>query len=168
MLRTPLDRSSGTLSATPSAYDPLVRAVDGPRGSASERLAVYNRQYWFRLFRVMQGCFPLTTRLLGHWTFNGHAGRFLLEHAPHGWDIEQASEGFVTWLATSLKGGLGPPQLASQLHPPPASAGSLRSRKLASQLHPPPASAGSLRSRKLASQLHPPPASAGSLRSRKL
>lgn len=99
VLRTPLDRASGTLRATPSAYDPLVGAVDGPRGSASERLAVYNRQYWFRLFTVMQGCFPLTTRLLGHWTFNGYAGRFLSEHAPRGWDIEQVSEGFVTWLA---------------------------------------------------------------------
>src|SRR6185436_12756076 len=103
MLRTPLDRSSGTLSATPSAYDPLVGAVDGPRGSASERLAVYNRQYWFRLFTVMQGCFPLTTRLLGHWTFNGHAARFLLDHPPRGWDVEQVSDGFVTWLAAALK-----------------------------------------------------------------
>lgn len=103
VLRTPLDRASGTLRATPSAYDSLVGAVDGPRGSASERLAVYNRQYWFRLFTVMQGCFPLMTRLLGHWTFNGYAGRFLLEHAPRGWDIDQVSEGFVTWLATSLE-----------------------------------------------------------------
>lgn len=103
VIRTPLDRASGTLRATPSAYDPLVGAVDGPRGSVSERLAVYNRQYWFRLFTVMQGCFPVTTRLLGHWTFNGYAGRFLLEHAPRGWDIDRVSEGFVTWLATSLK-----------------------------------------------------------------
>ena len=103
VLRTPLDRASGTLRATPSAYDPLVGVVDGPRASASERLAVYNRQYWFRLFTVMQGCFPLTTRLLGHWTFNGHAGRFLFEHPPRGWDVEQVSDGFVTWLATVVK-----------------------------------------------------------------
>lgn len=103
VLRTPLDRASGTLRATPSAYDPLVGAVDGPRASAPERLAVYNRQYWFRLFTVMQGCFPLTTRLLGHWTFNGHAGRFLLEHPPSGWDVERVSDGFVTWLAGAVK-----------------------------------------------------------------
>jgi hypothetical protein len=103
VLRTPLDRASGTLRATPSAYDPLVGAVDGPRASASERLAVYNRQYWFRLFTVMQGCFPLTTRLLGHWTFNGHAGCFLLEHPPRGWDVERVSDGFVTWLAVAVK-----------------------------------------------------------------
>jgi hypothetical protein len=103
VLRTPLDRASGTLRATPSAYDPLVGAVDGKRASASERLAVYNRQYWFRLFTVMQGSFPLTTRLLGHWAFNGYAGRFLLEHPPRGWDIEHVSDGFVTWLALALK-----------------------------------------------------------------
>lgn len=102
VLRAPLDRTSGTLRATPSVYDPLVGAIDGPRAPAPERLAVYNRQYWFRLFTVMQGCFPLTTRVLGHWTFNGHAGRFLLEHPPRGSDVERVSDGFVSWLAAAV------------------------------------------------------------------
>ena len=69
VIRTPLDRSSGALRATVSANAPaaLDDSLDGPRRPAAERLAVYNRQYWFRLFGVMQTAFPLTARLLGHW-----------------------------------------------------------------------------------------------------
>jgi hypothetical protein len=52
---------------------------------------------------VTQGCFPLTTRLLGHWTFNGYAGRFLVEHPPRGWDVDHVGHGFVTWLGTLPK-----------------------------------------------------------------
>lgn len=99
VLRTPLDRSSGTLRATPAAYDRSVGAIDGPRARAQQRLAVYNRQYWFRLLTVFQETFPLTTRLLGHWRFNDYAARFLLESPPRGWDIERASDGFEAWLA---------------------------------------------------------------------
>ncbi len=95
VLRTPLDRSTGTLRATPSAYDP---AVDAPPG----RLAVYNRQYWFRLFSVLQDAFPLTTRLFGHWLFNDHATRFLLERPPSGWDVGRVPDGFEAFLAGAL------------------------------------------------------------------
>lgn len=104
VLRSPLDRSTGALRATPSEYDPdaLGAVLDGPRARAAERLAVYNRQYWFRLFGVLQTAFPLTARLLGHWRFNDYAGRFLLAHPPRSWDIDHAPEGFETFLAGAL------------------------------------------------------------------
>lgn len=96
VIRTPLDRGSGTLRAATEAYGPdaLAEAVDGPRRAAGERLAIYNRQYWFRLFGVMQTAFPLTSRLIGHWHFNGHAARFLLDHPPRHWDLDRAPDGF--------------------------------------------------------------------------
>ena len=103
-LRTPLDRSAGRLRATPDAYDPgaVADVVDGPRAAAAERLAVYNRQYWFRLFGVVQTAFPLTARLLGHWHLNDHAGRFFLAHPPRGWDVDRAPDGFEDFLQGSL------------------------------------------------------------------
>jgi hypothetical protein len=104
VLRTPLDRSTGTLRATPSLYDrgALDEALDGPRAPAAERLAVYNRQYWFRLFGVMQTAYPLTSRLLGHWRFNEHSAAFLLAHPPRHWDIDRAPDGLDDFLAATL------------------------------------------------------------------
>ncbi len=101
VIRAPLDRTSGTLTATPTAYDAdvLGEALDGPRASGANRLAVYNRQYWFRLFDVLQTAFPLTTRLFGHWTFNDYAARFLLANPPRGWDLDRAPDGFDEFLS---------------------------------------------------------------------
>ena len=86
VIRTPLDRTTGTLRTT----------------IADERLAIYNRQYWFRLFGVLQTAFPLTTRLFGHWRFNEHAARFLSANPPRGWDVDRAADGFEDFLARAL------------------------------------------------------------------
>jgi hypothetical protein len=107
VIRTPLDRSTLTLRATPDRYDPAaVRdALDGPRTPASERLAVYNRQYWFRLFTVLQTAFPITVRLVGYWRFNELASRFLLARPPTSWDIDRAPDGFERFLEDTLVEG---------------------------------------------------------------
>jgi hypothetical protein len=96
MLRTPLERASGTLTAATAAYAPQLcaEALDGPLSCAAERLAVYNRQYWFRLFSVLHAGFPLTARLRGYWELNAVAANYLLAHPPGGWDIEQIADGF--------------------------------------------------------------------------
>ena len=103
VLRTPLDRSTGTLRAAVEAFplEAIEDAVDGPRGAAPQRLAVYHRQYWFRLFGVMQTAFPLTARLFGHWRFNGVATGYLLAHAPRSWDIDRVPDGFAAYLRTA-------------------------------------------------------------------
>lgn len=100
MLRTPLDRSSGTLSVSPSKYP---RELAGSDRHRLERLAVYNRQYWFRLFGVLGGAFPLTARLVGHWRFNGHASRFLEAHPPRSYFIDHVSNGFADFLAATAR-----------------------------------------------------------------
>jgi Putative DNA-binding domain len=104
MLRTPLDRASGTLTAATAAYDPQLcaEALDGPLSRAAERLAVYNRQYWFRLFSVLHAGFPLTARLMGYWDLNAVAARYLLAHPPGGWDIEQIADGFRPFFEDAL------------------------------------------------------------------
>jgi hypothetical protein len=104
MLRTPLDRASGTLTAATAAYDPQLcaEALDGPLSSAAERLAVYNRQYWFRLFGVLHAGFPLTARLLGYWEFNEVAANYLIAHPPGGWDIERIADRFRPFFEDGL------------------------------------------------------------------
>jgi hypothetical protein len=104
VIQTPLDRTSGTLTARTPAYDAkaVAEVVDGRRTTAAGGLAVYNRQYWFRLFEVFQSAFPLTSRLLGCWDFNRHVAGFLNERPPRGWDVDQAVDGFEPFLAAAI------------------------------------------------------------------
>jgi hypothetical protein len=105
VIRTPLDRSTGTLTAQTSTYDAraVEEALDGPRATAAGRLAVYNRQYWARLLDVLQSAFPLTARLLGYWTFNDYGARFLLARPPTGWDLDRVPDGFSPFFANALE-----------------------------------------------------------------
>ncbi|MGC4088066.1 MAG: DNA-binding domain-containing protein [Polyangiaceae bacterium] len=104
VLRVPLDRSTSTLRASPSSYEAsIVRQVRERAGiAAKERLACYNRQYWFRLFTTLQRAFPLTTRLFGHWAFNALAEEFLLTQPPSSWDIDRVADGFEDFLAQAV------------------------------------------------------------------
>lgn len=101
LLQTPLDRSSGSLRAETSAYDAQLLAAARPTEthSSAERLATYHRQYWFRLFTVMQGQYPLTARLVGYWRFNDFAARHLVDRPPRGFDIDTVGHGFAETLA---------------------------------------------------------------------
>jgi len=104
LLRTPLDRASGSLRALTSEYDGklVAAALPSPTLSSAERLAVYHRQYWFRLFTVMQRQYPLTARLLGYWRFNDYAARHLAQRPPRGLDIDALGDGFAEFVASEL------------------------------------------------------------------
>jgi Putative DNA-binding domain len=105
-IRHPLDRASGTLTAVPAAYDrELVAGVlDAADATGAARLAVYNRQYWFRLFEVLQSAFPLTARLTGYWDFNEVAARFLVARPPAGWDVDAVADGFDAFFVAECGG----------------------------------------------------------------
>ncbi len=104
VVRAPLDRATGTLTATPDVYPSLAveETVDGRTTTSRERLAVYNRQYWFRLFGVLHDAFPTVCRLVGYWAFNAHAARYLEAHPPRGWDIDGVPDAFAAFLARDL------------------------------------------------------------------
>lgn len=104
-IRTPLDRATGTLRAATADYPAgaVADVRDAHNASGVERLAVYNRQYWFRLFTVMQTAFPLTTALLGAWRMNDYAARFLLAHPPRSWDLDRAPDGFERFVVEALE-----------------------------------------------------------------
>lgn len=105
-LRTPLDRTRGTLQADVQQYPEGVAgdAVATSARSGRERLAVYNRQYWLRLFSVLQRAYPLTTHLLGHWAFNGLASRYLEAHRPIHRELDRVAVGFSGYLLERLEG----------------------------------------------------------------
>jgi Putative DNA-binding domain len=107
-LRRPLDRSQGQLRATPEHYDAtLVQATKPtPALSSAERLAVYNRQYWFRLFTVLHRAYPLLTRLLGHWELNRLASEYLTAHPPRGWDLDAIVPGFRPFIEAEASGSV--------------------------------------------------------------
>ena len=103
MLRTPLRPERGVLKSAPH-YAACIAgaALPGPTLGAEERLAVYNRQYWYRLLNVLQSEYMLTTRLLGAWTFNHWAMRFLVAVPPQASDLAQLGQGFTAFLANAL------------------------------------------------------------------
>jgi hypothetical protein len=107
MVRTPLDGASGTLEVTPRSYDRELTQIARPGHelTSTDRLAIYNRQYWFRLFTVFHGAFPLTTRLLSHFGFNAYVTRFLLARPPRDWDIDSVLVGFDDFLHEALPAG---------------------------------------------------------------
>jgi len=104
VLRTPLSSATGTFCADTAAYPAalLARVTSRAEISQAERLAVYHRQYWFRLFTLLQGAFPLTANLIGLWRFNQLAGRFLSARPPRSWDIDQVGVGFTDFLSDEL------------------------------------------------------------------
>lgn len=98
VLRTPLARDTGTLRDTPELWPGHAVATVTSRTG----LGVYNRQYWFRLFSAAQAAYPLTTRLLGAWAFNGHAAAFFADCPPSGHDLDDVSDGLAARLAATV------------------------------------------------------------------
>ena len=102
LLRTPLEFDVGGVRADTSRYEPrLVAAIQtGPRASARVGLAVYHRQYWLRLFDVMQREFALSARLVGLPRFYVLAQAYLTRTPPRHPDLGRAADEFVGWCAT--------------------------------------------------------------------
>jgi Putative DNA-binding domain len=101
LLRTPLDRRSGTLRARTEAYprELLGQVEDGPLIGRADRLAVYHRQVWFRHLTLLQTSYPLLARLLGMWHFNELAARFLVAHPPRHYDMAETPVALPHYLA---------------------------------------------------------------------
>lgn len=96
ILRTPLDASSWRLQARENEFHSTFcqSILSRPEIKVTEHLAIYNFQYWFRLFTVLQNEFPLTARLLGYWYFNQMAQDYLLQNPPQNVEIAQTGSGF--------------------------------------------------------------------------
>lgn len=63
----------------------------------SKGLDAYHRQYWMRLFTVLQGQFPLLSKLIGARPFNVLVQGYLLEHAPSHRDLGEVPRRFLSY-----------------------------------------------------------------------
>jgi hypothetical protein len=99
-IRTPVSFATGVFSFTTEAYDAILADSILPRGSQSgrERLAIYNEQYWYRLFTVLQEDYPFLAHTLGFWAFNQHASAYLSDHPSQGPFLEKLSLQFASFL----------------------------------------------------------------------
>lgn len=109
VVRTPLDRSSGTFRPETNRYGcKLVEMVsDTPFHSAREALGIYNRQYWMRLFSLSQEQYPLTARIVGLFELNKVTLRYFERFPPRGLgsrsgDLGAAMDGFLAFLSSSV------------------------------------------------------------------
>lgn len=89
-ISTPLDLDGDDgYGARPEAYDPRILEVMEPndRMTGPERLGIYNRQYWYRLFTIMQNEFPLLRHILGCSTLNELSSDYLQAYPSKTYDV---------------------------------------------------------------------------------
>ncbi|KYF92246.1 hypothetical protein BE20_01665 [Sorangium cellulosum] len=113
VLRAPLDPGAGRFRERQERYPArlVAQLKGGPGGPApAERLAVYHRQYWMRLFTALQTSFPRVARAVSHWHFNHLAALHLAERPPRHADLDEATRGFAERLHRALErlDGAGP------------------------------------------------------------
>ena len=74
--------------------------TSGPSLNAAERMGIYNQQYWFRLFTLLQKDYPVLHRLFGPSDFNHFlAEPYLLKYPPNHWSLASLGSQLPLWIA---------------------------------------------------------------------
>lgn len=64
-----------------------------------QRIEVYNQQYWWRFYSIMQEQYPLLVRIFGYGDFNKlMVIPFLQAHPTKDWTLRTLGNGLVNWL----------------------------------------------------------------------
>lgn len=91
-------------------YDPeTISAIEerisaGPRLTAAQRIGIYNQQYWFRLFVILQEQYPTLIRLFGYEDFNHSiAEPYLLKYVPDHWSLSLLGSKLPQWIDDTYK-----------------------------------------------------------------
>jgi len=80
--------------------------------SAFERLEVYNRQYWFRLFEALDTDFPALIKLIGNGHFRNLAEAYLTECPSTSYTLRDLGNRLPNWLEANSKHAGDFPQAA--------------------------------------------------------
>lgn len=73
--------------------------------SSSQRIEIYNQQYWRRLLTALQENFPGLTRLFGYCDFNASIGTpFLEKHPSDHWSLGQLGWQLPEWIEAEYQG----------------------------------------------------------------
>lgn len=103
IITRPIDGESKMMPISPAGRPLVSEACDyiaaSPFLAPHERIEIYNQQYWWRLFSVMQEAFPLVTRLFGCHDFNKTiATPYLLQNPPDHWSLFFLGHRLPEWL----------------------------------------------------------------------
>ena len=80
------------------------RISPGPHLSAAQRIGLYNQQYWFRSFTLLQERYPTLLRLFGYGDFNGKiAEPYLMQHPNGDWLLATFGRKLPQWIEEAYR-----------------------------------------------------------------
>ncbi len=105
MLRTPLDPTGGRWHPRPDVAPPslLRRVRRGTGPPPADRLALYQEQYWQRLFEATQDSFPRFVRAAGAWAFNHLVTEHLASGPIRARDLSDVADGLGRRILGALR-----------------------------------------------------------------
>lgn len=109
IITQPIDKKSHIRPISPSGKPIAEEAKDfiypSPTLEPSERIEIYNQQYWWRLLNTLHDTFPLATRLLGFHKFNEEiATPYLVAYPSEHWSLVHLGDRLPLWLKENYKG----------------------------------------------------------------
>ena len=90
----PRRRRDGT--SNPAEADAIIRPND--RLTSFERLEIYNRQYWFRLYSCFEDDFPGLQAILGRTKFNALMRAYLTDCPSQSFTLRNLGSRLESWL----------------------------------------------------------------------
>lgn len=73
--------------------------TDGPNLKSYERIGIYNRLYWYRLFNAFHTSFPFLTRLFGYEGLHEKiVVPYLLKYPPSHWSLNHLGDNLTLWI----------------------------------------------------------------------
>jgi hypothetical protein len=80
------------------------RISPGPHLKPAQRIGIYNQQYWFRLFTLLQEAYPTLIRLFGYDDFNDLiAEPYLQKYSNLHWSIPRLGARLPQWIDEEYK-----------------------------------------------------------------
>lgn len=103
IITRPIDNNSRMNPTSPSGIPMQEEAaryiVPSPTLEPSQRIELYNQQYWWRLLSVLQESFPFVLRLFGYQDFNALiAIPYLQRHPPNHWSLNVLGNDLPEWI----------------------------------------------------------------------
>lgn len=103
ILTMPIDEDSQMHPLSPSGECMEEEAFDyiipSPALRPAQRIQIYNQQYWWRLFKVLQEVNPFILRLFGHHDFNQTiAMPYLIKYPPDTWSLNTLGNNLPVWI----------------------------------------------------------------------
>lgn len=103
IITQPIDKNSCINQISPSGNPIELEAATwvspSPTLQPFQRVELYNKQYWWRLLKVLQDSFPLLTRLFGAFDFNQKVGfPYLAKYPPNHWSLNNLGDRMLIWV----------------------------------------------------------------------